>query len=134
MHFEEYELFLSLISLSPLPTAHPRTFQRPPVRSSTESYLRFNLAMGRSRGFGSIPCNYGALFRLGFPTAADLMTLNLAAKNNSRTHYAKGTLSHISMLQLIVSVRFQNLFHSPHRGSFHLSLTVLVHYRSSRNI
>jgi len=22
------------------------------------------------------------------------------------------------------------LFHSPHRGSFHLSLTVLVHYRS----
>jgi hypothetical protein len=24
------------------------------------------------------------------------------------------------------------LFHSPHRGSFHLSLTVLVHYRSSK--
>src|SRR3989338_524692 len=23
-----------------------------------------------------------------------------------------------------------DLFHSPHRGSFHLSLTVLVHYRS----
>jgi hypothetical protein len=26
-------------------------------------------------------------------------------------------------------MRFQNLFHSPNRGSFHLSLTVLVHYR-----
>ena len=25
---------------------------------------------------------------------------------------------------------FQALFHSPHRGAFHLSLTVLVHYRS----
>ncbi len=50
--------------------------------------------MGRSRGFGSIPCNYTALFRLGFPTAPSLMRLNLAAKNNSRTHYAKGTLSH----------------------------------------
>ena len=24
------------------------------------------------------------------------------------------------------------LFHSPHRGSFHLSLTVLVHYRSKK--
>ena len=28
-----------------------------------------------------------------------------------------------------VSIRFQILFHSPNRGSFHLSLTVLVHYR-----
>ena len=47
-----------MISLSPLPTAHPKLFQQQRVRSSTKSYLRFNLAMGRSRGFGSIPCNY----------------------------------------------------------------------------
>ena len=33
-------------------------------------------------------------------------------------------------LRLIVGTRFQVLFHSPHRGSFHLSLTVLVRYRS----
>src|SRR5690606_19678166 len=33
-------------------------------------------------------------------------------------------------LSLLVSARFQVLFHSPHRGSFHLSLTVLVRYRS----
>ena len=33
-------------------------------------------------------------------------------------------------LPLLVGIRFQVLFHSPHRGSFHLSLTVLVHYRS----
>ena len=36
------------------------------------------------------------------------------------------------MLRLLVGIRFQVLFHSPHRGSFHLSLTVLVRYRSSR--
>src|SRR5260221_8456582 len=35
-------------------------------------------------------------------------------------------------LPLLVGIRFQILFHSPRRGSFHLSLTVLVHYRSSR--
>jgi hypothetical protein len=29
---------------------------------------------------------------------------------------------------------FQVLFHSPHRGTFHLSLTVLVHYRSPTSI
>lgn len=28
-------------------------------------------------------------------------------------------------LQLLVSIRFQVLFHSPNRGAFHLSLTVL---------
>src|SRR5215468_8180460 len=30
----------------------------------------------------------------------------------------------------LVGSRFQVLFHSPHRGSFRLSLTVLLHYRS----
>ena len=34
-------------------------------------------------------------------------------------------------LPLLVGKRFQVLFHSPSRGAFHLSLTVLVHYRSS---
>ena len=33
-------------------------------------------------------------------------------------------------LRLLVGIRFQVLFHSPCRGAFHLSLTVLVHYRS----
>ena len=31
-------------------------------------------------------------------------------------------------------MQFQVLFHSPNRGSFHLSLTVLVHYRSLKSI
>ena len=58
MHFGEYELFPSLISLSPLPTAHPRTFQRSLVRPSSECYLTFSLAMGRSQGFASTPTDY----------------------------------------------------------------------------
>ena len=33
-------------------------------------------------------------------------------------------------LRLLVGIRFQVLFHSPYRGAFHLSLTVLVLYRS----
>ena len=69
MHFGEYELFPSLISLSPLPIAHPKTFQRQPVRSSTPCYRGFNLAMGRSLGFASTPTNLFALFRLAFATA-----------------------------------------------------------------
>ncbi|CAN0534172.1 unnamed protein product, partial [Ectocarpus sp. 12 AP-2014] len=37
-------------------------------------------------------------------------------------------------LPLLVSIRFQVLFHSPNRGAFHLSLTVLVRYRSHTSI
>ena len=59
--------------------------------------------------------------------------LNLATLSNSLTHYAKGTRSQIInyLLPLLVSKRFQVLFHSPNRGTFHLSLTVLVRYRLS---
>src|SRR5690606_843863 len=39
-----------------------------------------------------------------------------------------------SGLRPLVSVWFQVLFHSVIHGSFHLSLTVLVHYRSLRSI
>jgi hypothetical protein len=68
--------------------------------------------------------------------------LNLATKSNSLAHSPKGTRSGIPegckhlysgiALPLLVSTRFQVLFHSGHPGSFHLSLTVLVHYRSPR--
>jgi hypothetical protein len=36
---------------------------------------------------------------------------------------------HETILLPLVGMWFQALFHSPHRGAFHLSLTVLVHYR-----
>ncbi len=55
MHFGEYELSPSLISLSPLPSAHWKAFQRLPIRSSSWCYPTFNLAKGRSLGFASTP-------------------------------------------------------------------------------
>ena len=55
MHFGEYEIFPGLIGLSPLPSAHPKTFQRLLVRSSIACYRNFNLVMGRSPGFASTP-------------------------------------------------------------------------------
>src|SRR5947209_16519246 len=69
MHFGENQLSPSLIGLSPLPTAHPLRFQPKWVRSSTRSYPRFNLAMGRSLGFGSRTRDCIALFGLAFATA-----------------------------------------------------------------
>ena len=40
----------------------------------------------------------------------------------------------LTRLPLLVGTRFQVLFHSPSRSAFHLSLTVLVHYRSKDSI
>ncbi len=133
MHFGEYELFPSLIGLSPLPTGHPKTFQRQRVRSSTMCYHSFNLPMGRSHGFASTTTDYGALFRLAFATAPDLKSLTLPVKVTRRLIMQKAR-RHPFGLRPLVSVWFQDLFHSVIHGSFHLSLTVLVHYRSLRSI
>ncbi len=133
MHFGEYELFPSLIGLSPLPTGHPKTFQRQRVRSSTVCYHSFNLPMGRSHGFASTTTDCGALFRLAFATAAHLKCLTLPVKVTRRLIMQKAR-RHPKGLRPLVGVWFQDLFHSVIHGSFHLSLTVLVHYRSLRSI
>ena len=134
MHFGEYELSTSLISLSPLPSSHPKTFQRLPVRSSSWCYPTFNLLKGRSLGFASTPTDYGALLRLAFASAAHLKCLTLPVKVTRRFIMQKARRHHTKWLRPLVSERFQVLFHSSIRGSFHLSFTVLVRYRSLGSI
>jgi hypothetical protein len=97
---------------------------------------RFNLTMVSSLGFVSNPCNslrpiqtrfrYGsACTPLTLPQKVTRWLILQKARRHPFPH--KGHRA-----PTVVSTRFQVLFHSPHRGSFHLSLTVLVHYRSPR--
>ena len=134
MHFGEYELSPSLISLSPLPSSHPKTFQRQTVRSSTLCYQSFNLLKGRSLGFASTHTDYSALLRLGFPSAAAFNALTLLRSVTRRSVLQKvrdhRRKSAFSACKHTVSGSFS----LPSRGTFHLSLTVLVHYRSSGSI
>ena len=90
-HFGENQLSTGLISLLLQTTAHRMSFQPQAVRTSTDSYIRFILAMVRSPVFGSTTCDLNALFTLAFASASGLKTLNLAADGNSQAHYAKGT-------------------------------------------
>ena len=131
--FEENQLSPSLISLSLLSTTHPLPLQREWVRASSTCYRTFTLVMDRSPGFGSnsadlSPISDSVSLRLPY-------SVKLANKSNSLTHYTKGTHSPriAPKLLLLVRTRFQVLFHSPLRGSFRLSLMVLVHYRSVRS-
>ena len=104
--------------------------------------------MGSSPGFVPHPCDSAPCgarpYQTRFRFASGCNSLKLATKMNSQTHSQKGTPSDIAahslvsqahrpllVLRLLVSIRFQVLFHSASSRTFHLSLTVLVHYRSS---
>ena len=94
MHFGENQLSPRSIGISPLPTAHPSILQHTPVRASTGSYTRFNLAMGRSRSFGSTDEQLTRRpIQTRFRSASVSETLNLATDSNSPVHSAKGTPS-----------------------------------------
>ena len=89
--------------------------------------------MGRSHGFASTTTNFIALFRLAFASDSRLNRLTMLATVTRRLIMQKAR-RHPKGLRPLVSVWFQDLFHSLIQGSFHLSLTVLVHYRSLRSI
>src|SRR5690349_17531382 len=133
MHFGENQLSRSLIGLSPLPTAHPPGFQPWWVRSSTRSYPRFNLAMGRSLRFGSRTCDSDALFGLAFATASP-HGLTSPHITNSQAHSSKGTPSPRKEAPTDCRHTVSGTISLPSRGTFHLSLTVLVRYRSPGSI
>ena len=82
MHFGEYELFPSLIGLSPLSTGHPKTFQRQRVRSSTVCYYSFNLPMDRSLGFASTTANERPI-QTRFRYGCSAERISHASKGNS---------------------------------------------------
>ena len=140
MHFGENQLSRSLIGLSPLPTAHPPGFQPRWVRSSTRSYTRLNLAMGRSPRFGSAPHDSHAHLGLALATATPTR-VNLATQHDSQAHSSIGTPpphqhpkkgggEALTARRRPVS----GTLSLPSRGTFHHSLTVLIRYRSPGSI
>jgi hypothetical protein len=99
--------------------------------------------MGSSPGFVSNPsdsCNPKvacALFRLAFAAAPPVSGLTWPLRLTRWLILQKARRQAFAFVRMpialrpFVGTRFQVLFHSPYRGSFHLSFTVLVHYRSS---
>ena len=87
--------------------------------------------MGSSPGFGSTPCDYSPYsdslslrLRVYAPLTSPQRVTRWLILQEARRQRARAPLP------LLVSTWFQVLFHSGRPGSFHLSLTVLVHYRS----
>ena len=112
------------------------SFQRTWVRSSTMSYHRFNLFMVRSSGFGSTTCNYRP-FKLAFasaPCLKHLTSLHIVTRRpvlqKVRYHACPDGRCAVSACKHKVSGSLS----LPSRGSFHLSFTVLLLYRSPNRI
>ena len=83
------------------------------VRSSIAFYGNFNLDMDRSPGFGSTLTDYGALLRLGFPSAPCILHLTSPASVTRRTVLQKVRGCTFIVLPQFVNTGFQVLFHSP---------------------
>ena len=151
--FGENQLSRGLISLSLLLSSHLRIFQHPRVRSFIVCYHNFNLLKSRSPPLRVYCQRLGARFVLGFPSPPVQKTLGwpltitrrlIMQKASRHPAHSKsaarrraggaGPGSEWAGLRHIVGSWFQVLFHSPSRGSFHLSLAVLVHYRLPRSI
>ena len=79
-----------------------------------------------------------ALFKLAFATASGVTPLTLRHRITRRIILRKARRQADRIrrpdiaLRLFVSIRFQVLFHSACSRTFHLSLMVLVHYRSPK--
>ena len=71
------------------------------------------------------------LFILAFTLAPGVTPLTKPHTANLLARSTKSTPSSRNAgLRHLLSIQFQILFHPPNRGTFHLSLAVLVHYRS----
>ena len=98
------------------------------VRSSTTFYRRFNLPMVRSLSFVSNTIDIVALLRLAFTMAppngltAPITLTRWIVLQKARRHPYRAPTPCKHMISGSISL--------PFRGSFYLSLTVLVHYRS----
>ena len=97
------------------------------MRPSTSCYGRFSLPMDSSSGFGSTPGDYRAV-HTRFRCGSGCHCLNRPPRVTRRIILQKARRQAVPKnlaLRLHVSIRFQGLFHSPRRGTFHRSLTVL---------
>jgi len=129
--FGENQLLQRSVSFSLQPSSHPRVLHNSRVRPSLLISKEFSLLKGSSRCFGSNRYDKRAIhtrFRYG----SIQYGLSHAECINSLAHSSIGTQSR-TLLPAPTPCRHvvSDLFHSPHRGSFHLSLTVRTSTRVS---
>ena len=122
-----------MFGLSPLSSGHPPRFQPRWVRPSTGSYPCFSLPKDSSPGFASAARDLSAILKARFRCGSfpNLTSPHTATRwlilQKARRHGAKAAPT---ACRRTVS----GTVSLPSRGAFHLSLTVLVRYRSLESV
>ena len=133
-HFGENQLAPGSIGISPLTTPHPPIFQHRSVRTSTWCYPSFILDMVRSPGFGSTNCDLMRPIQTRFRFGYSCLSLNLPQPVTRRLILQQAHGQTLNRPSIACRLTVSCSISLPSRGSFHLSLAVLVHYRSHRSI
>jgi hypothetical protein len=133
-YFGENQLAPSSIGISPLTTIHPLIFQHQSVRTSTWCYPSFILTMVRSPGFGSINTDNKAPYSDSLSLWLQHVCFNLPVPISRRLILQQAHGQPLNRSPIACRLTVSCSISLPFRGSFHLSLAVLVHYRSYRSI
>jgi hypothetical protein len=133
-YFGENQLAPSSIGISPLTTIHPLIFQHQSVRTSTWCYPSFILTMVRSPGFGSINTDNKRPIQTRFRFGYSMFSFNLPVPISRRLILQQAHGQPLNRSPIACRLTVSCSISLPFRGSFHLSLAVLVHYRSYRSI
>ena len=133
-YFGENQLAPSSIGISPLTTIHPLIFQHQSVRTSTWCYPSFILTMVRSPGFGSINTDNKTPSSDSLSLWLQHVCFNLPVPISRRLILQQAHGQPLNRSPIACRLTVSCSISLPFRGSFHLSLAVLVHYRSYRSI
>ncbi len=118
-----------MIGLSPLSAGHRRRFQPTCVRPSTGSYPRFSLPTDSSPGFASAARDSSRPVKARFRSGS--LSVNLAPRQRlAGSFYKRHAVTPLKGAPTARGRTVSGTVSLPSRGAFHLSLTVLVRYRS----
>ena len=118
-----------MIGLSPLSPGHRSGFQPTSVRPSTGSYPRFSLPRDSSPGFASAARDSSRPVKARFRSGS--LSVNLAPRQRlAGSFYKRHAVTPVKGAPTARGRTVSGTVSLPSRGAFHLSLTVLVRYRS----
>ena len=122
-----------MIGLSPLSAGHRRRFQPTCVRPSTGSYPRFSLPTDSSPGFASAARDSSRPVKARFRSGS--LSVNLAPRQRlAGSFYKRHAVTPSKGAPTARGRTVSGTVSLPSRGAFHLSLAVLVRYRSQESI
>ena len=130
IYFGENQLSPGSFGILPLTSSHLNPLLRIRVRSSSRISAGLNLLKVSSPGFGSNNCYCGSPVRARFHCVFPTKLVKLCSSHKlTGSFFNRHNIIPINRDSVCLLANNFSSVSSPFRDAFHLSLTVLVHYR-----